>query len=137
MTFDELKKNKPTTSWVEYDEDGEFFTEENISATNKILDTYINNLQKLGENPTEVEVMQVVKEVVININELNIEHDHLIETMEREDLYEFIDTAARIAGLESEEDITEELAGMVKKLHTWHLNLLLHKTLSPYSSIRK
>ena len=26
----------------------------------------------------------------------------------KEDLYEFIDTAARIAGLESEEDITEE-----------------------------
>ncbi len=61
MTFDELKKNKPTTSWVEYDEDGEFFTEENSSATNKVLDTYINNLQQLGENPTEVEVMQVVK----------------------------------------------------------------------------
>ncbi|ARZ61148.1 MULTISPECIES: hypothetical protein [Bacillus] len=108
MTFDELKKSKPTTSWVEYDEDGEFFTEENISATNKVLDTYINNLQQLGENPTEVEVMQVVKEVVININELNVEHDHFIETMEREDLYDFIDTAARIAGLESEEDITEE-----------------------------
>ncbi|EJQ42122.1 MULTISPECIES: hypothetical protein [Bacillus cereus group] len=108
MTFDELKKTKPTTSWVEYDEDGEFFTEENISATNKVLDTYINNLEQLGENPTEVEVMQVVKEVVIKINELNIEHEHFIETMEREDLYDFIDTAARIAGLESEEDITEE-----------------------------
>ncbi|BCC45517.1 hypothetical protein bcgnr5378_15030 [Bacillus cereus] len=108
MTFDELKKSKPTTSWVEYDEDGEFFTEENISATNKVLDTYINNLQQLGENPTEVEVMQVVKEVVIKLNELNIEHDHFIETMEREDLYDFIDTAAQIAGLESDEDITEE-----------------------------
>ncbi|HDR3901189.1 MULTISPECIES: hypothetical protein [Bacillus] len=108
MTFDELKKNKPITSWVEYDEDGEFFTEENISATNTVLDTYINNLQRLGENPTEVEVMQVVKEVVIKLNELNIEHDYFIETMEREDLYEFIDIAARIAGLESEEDITEE-----------------------------
>lgn len=108
MTFDELKKTKPTTSWVEYDEDGEFFTEENINATNKVLDTYINNLQQLGENPTEVEVTQVVKEVVIKLNELNIDHNHFIETMEREDLYDFINTAARIAGLESEEDITEE-----------------------------
>ena len=52
--------------------------------------------------------MQVVKEVVMKLNELNIEHDHFIETMEREDLYDFIDTAARISGLESEEDITEE-----------------------------
>ncbi|PEX36010.1 hypothetical protein COK00_29915 [Bacillus cereus] len=108
MTFDELKKNKTTTSWVEYDEDGEFFTEENISATNNVLDTYINNLQQLGDNPTEVEIMQVVKEVVIKLNELNIEHDYFIETMEREDLYDFIDTAAQVAGLESEEDITEE-----------------------------
>ncbi|MDD1371074.1 hypothetical protein Q9B79_20955 [Bacillus sp. MHSD_36] len=108
MTFDELKKNKPTASWVEYDEDGGFSTEENISATNTTLDTYINNLQQLGENPTEAEVMQVVKEVVMKINELNIEHDHFIEAMEREDPYEFIDAAARIAGLESEEDITEE-----------------------------
>ena len=108
MTFDELKKNKPTASWVEYDEDGEFFTEENISATNTVLDTYINHLEQLGENPNEVEVMQVVKEVVLKLNELNIEHDYFIETMEREALYEFIDAAARIAGLESEEDITEE-----------------------------
>lgn len=103
-----IEKTKPTTSWVEYDEDGEFFTEENINATNKVLDTYINNLQQLGENPTEVEVTQVVKEVVIKLNELNIDHNHFIETMEREDLYDFINTAARIAGLESEEDITEE-----------------------------
>ena len=29
--------------------------------------------------------MQVVKEVVIKINELNIEYDYFIETMERED----------------------------------------------------
>ncbi len=37
-----------------------------------------------------------------------MEHDHFIETMEREFLYDFIDAAARIAGLESDEDITEE-----------------------------
>ncbi|CAH2717048.1 hypothetical protein BACCIP111895_04237 [Neobacillus rhizosphaerae] len=108
MTFEELKKNKPTIQWIEDDEDGEFFTEENISATNVVLDSYINNLEKLGAKPTEAEIMKVVKEVVVRINELNDKYDYFIETMEREDLYEFIDTAAKIAGLESEEDITEE-----------------------------
>ena len=34
-----------------------------------------------------------------------------------EDLYDFINTAARIAGLESEEDITEEWQGMVKAVY--------------------
>jgi hypothetical protein len=108
MTFEELKKNKPTIQWIEYDEDSEFFTEENINATNEVLDTYINNLEKLGTNPPEAEIMKIVKKVVIRINQLNDQYDCFIETMEREDLCEFIEKAARIAGLEFEEDITEE-----------------------------
>ncbi|OAH56643.1 MULTISPECIES: hypothetical protein [Bacillaceae] len=56
MTFDELRKNKPIVQWVEEDEDGDFFTEENISATNKDLDTYIESLKELGDQPTEEEI---------------------------------------------------------------------------------
>jgi DNA-directed RNA polymerase subunit M/transcription elongation factor TFIIS len=107
-TFEELKKNKPTIQWVQNDEDGEFFTKENIDATNEVLDTYIDNLVKLSANSSKVEIMKAVKEVVIKINELNDKYHYFIETIEREDLYEFIDTAAKIAGLESEDDITEE-----------------------------
>lgn len=62
----------------------------------------------MGKNPTEVEIMHVVKEVVLNINELNDEHDYFIETMEREDSMNLSIQQRRIAGLESEEDITEE-----------------------------
>ena len=109
MTFEELKKNKPTLQWIEdNEEDDEYFTEENISAINELLDTFINNLEKLGTKPTETKIMKAVKEVVIRINKLNEKYDDFIATMEREDLCMFIDTAARIAGLECEEDITEE-----------------------------
>ncbi|AMW99055.1 hypothetical protein [Rummeliibacillus stabekisii] len=110
MTFEELRKNKPTTQWLEYEEldNEEIFTEENINATNEVLDIYISDLEKLGNNATEEEIMQVVKEVVIRINKLNEKYDYFIETIEREDLYIFIDSAALIAGLESDEDITEE-----------------------------
>jgi hypothetical protein len=108
MNFEELKNNKPTIHWIENDEEGEFYTEENIIATNKVHDSYIDDLKKLGANPSEAEIIKTVKQVVISINELNDEYDYFIETVEREDLYEFIDTAARIAGLESEEDLTEE-----------------------------
>jgi hypothetical protein len=108
MNFEELKNNKPTIQWIENDEEGEFYTEENIIATNKVHDSYIDDLKKLGANPSEAEIIKTVKQVVISINELNDEYDYFIETVEREDLYEFIDTAARIAGLESEEDLTEE-----------------------------
>lgn len=108
MSFEELRKNKPTIQWVENDEDNEFFNEENINATNEVLDSFINSLEKLGTNPPEAEIMKIVKDVVIKFNELNEQYDYYIETMEREDLCEFIDTAVSIAGLETDDDITEE-----------------------------
>jgi hypothetical protein len=62
----------------------------------------------LQDNPTEEEILECVKSVVISLNELNQKYDDFIETMEREDLFELITEAARISGLESEDDITEE-----------------------------
>jgi len=109
MTFEELTKNKPTLVWKQrMDEDDDLFTDENINATNKVLDSYINSLKVLRDNPTEEEILECVKKVVISLNELNENYDSFIETMEREELYEFITEAARIASFESEEDITEE-----------------------------
>lgn len=109
MTFEELTKNKPTLEWKQrMDEDDDLFTEENINATNEVLDSYLNSLKELKDNPTEEEVLECVKKVVISLNELNENYDYFIETIEREELYDFITEAARIAGLESEEDITED-----------------------------
>jgi hypothetical protein len=109
MTFEELTKNKPTLVWKQrMDEDDDLFTNENINATNEVLDSYINSLKVLRDNPTEEEILKCVKKVVISLNELNENYDYFIETMEREELYEFITEAARIAGFESKEDITEE-----------------------------
>lgn len=109
MIFEELSKNKPTVEWKQrMDEGDDLFTDENINATNEVLNSYINSLRKLGDNTTEEDILEGVKEVVINLNELNEEYDYFIETMEREELCDFIIEAARIAGFESEEDITEE-----------------------------
>ncbi|MFS0879706.1 hypothetical protein [Metabacillus niabensis] len=109
MTFDELSKNKPTLEWKQrMDEDEDLFTNENINATNEILDSYIHSLKELRGNSTKDEVVECVKKVVISLNELNEHYDYFIETMEREELYEFITEAASIAGFESDDDITEE-----------------------------
>ncbi|PFE03695.1 hypothetical protein COE15_16830 [Bacillus cereus] len=43
---------------------------------------------------------ECVEKVVVSLNELNEQYDFFIETLEREELYEFI--------VEVEEDITEE-----------------------------
>lgn len=109
MTFEELTKYKATVEWKQrMDEDDELFSDENINATNMILDTYINKLKELENNSTEEEILECVKKVVISLNELNDNYDYFIETMEREELCEFIIEAATIAGFEAEEDITEE-----------------------------
>ncbi|MCF8888866.1 hypothetical protein ACQKGA_10515 [Priestia megaterium] len=104
----DLKNNKPTLAWQQRMEDDEIFTVENIKATDEILDTYMNRLKDSVDKMSEQDILEYVKEVVIGLNELNEQFDYFIETLEREELCEFIIKAANAAGLETEEDITEE-----------------------------
>ncbi|CAH0296917.1 MULTISPECIES: hypothetical protein [Priestia] len=104
----DLKNNKPTVAWQQRMEDDEIFTVENIKATDEILDTYMNRLKDSVDKMSEQDILEYVKEVVIGLNELNEQFDYFIETLEREELCDFIIKAANAAGLETEEDITEE-----------------------------
>ncbi|PFJ96132.1 hypothetical protein CJ194_04465 [Priestia megaterium] len=104
----DLKNNKPTLAWQQRIEDDEIFTVENIKATDEILDTYMNRLKDSVDKMSEQDILEYVKEVVIGLNELNEQFDYFIEILEREELCEFIIKAANAAGLETEEDITEE-----------------------------
>lgn len=109
MTFEELAQNKPTLEWKQrMDEEDDIFTDENIDATDKVLDSYISSLKELGDTPTEEAILECVKEVVIQLNELNDKYVYFIETMEREELAEFIEEGAKLVGLKPEEDPTEE-----------------------------
>ncbi|KNH16748.1 hypothetical protein ACS78_24720 [Priestia megaterium] len=104
----DLKNNKPTAAWQQRMEDDEIFTAENIKATDEILETYTNRLKGSLDKMSEQDILEYVQEIVIGLNELNEQFDYFIETLEREELYEFIIKAANAAGLETEEDITEE-----------------------------
>ena len=106
--MEELKNNKPTAAWQQRMEDDEIFTAENIKAIDEILETYMNRLKGSVDKMSEQDILEYVKEVVIGLNELNEQFDYFIETLEREELCEFIIKAANAAGLETEEDITEE-----------------------------
>ncbi|ADE68828.1 MULTISPECIES: hypothetical protein [Priestia] len=106
--MEELKNNKLTTAWQQRMEDDEIFTVENIKATDEILDIYMNKLEGSVDKMSEQDILEYVQEIVIGLNELNEQFDYFIETLEREELCEFIIKAANAAGLETEEDITEE-----------------------------
>ena len=79
-----------------------------FKITDEILDTYMNRLEGSLDKMSEQDILEYVQEVVIGLNELNEQFDYFIETLEREELCEFIIKAANAAGLETEEDITEE-----------------------------
>ncbi|NDI35370.1 hypothetical protein [Chengkuizengella sediminis] len=107
--WEQFLKTKPSLIWKErMDEDDDIFTEEILNAVNETLDAYIDCLKRINSNSKEKEIMNCVKKVVLKLNDLDEEYDYFIETMEREELYEFIDKGARIAGLECDGDITEE-----------------------------
>jgi GDP-D-mannose dehydratase len=112
MILQELFQDKPTKLWskrmVEYGDD--MFTEERIQMSEQVLDYFINELITLQGTKDTGQIMKAVEKVVLTFNEMNEEHDYFIETMEREELADFIDKAARLAGLHIKEgeDITEE-----------------------------
>lgn len=108
MDFEQLDEEMPTIQWRSRMLEGdEIFTEESIANSEKALQNFVKGIVSL-DKPTEVEILEKVREVVIKFNELNEKFDYYIETMEREELYEFIDKLARKAGLNTNEDITEE-----------------------------
>ncbi|MDN7229435.1 hypothetical protein QWY15_19440 [Planococcus sp. N064] len=98
----------PTQEWKNRMDDGDDqFSTESIAAAEKVLQSYIDGISRLQE-PTEEELMKKVKEVVLRLNAVNEEYDFFIETLEREELCEFILEHAKKAGMVADEDITEE-----------------------------
>lgn len=102
------EQSLPTQEWRARMDDGDDqFTEENIAATEAVLQMYVDGLTHIQE-PTDDELIGKVKEVVLQLNDMNEEYDFFIETLEREELHDFIMGKAHLAGLKTDEDITEE-----------------------------
>ncbi|MDT9722821.1 hypothetical protein QVE09_28400 [Paenibacillus sp. ClWae2A] len=112
MTLQNLFHEKPTKLWNErmVKHGDELFTEERLLMSDQALDTYLHQLIALQETKDSERMMKAVEEVVVRFNEMNEANGYFIETMEREELADFIDKAARLAGLDiqEDEDITEE-----------------------------
>jgi GTP1/Obg family GTP-binding protein len=109
MKLEGLKHQFPTKLWrermIEFDDQ---FNEACIKDSERILNQYVDELIQVANQ--EKKIMDAVRKVVVRFNDINDLHDYFIETMEREELYDFIDEAARLSGLKvvDDEDITEE-----------------------------
>ncbi len=85
------------------------FTANDVEECKEILFNYVDALAEL-EDPTDDEILAEVETAVVALNELNENADYtLIETVEREAIWEIIQDAAVECGLEEEyDDVTEE-----------------------------
>lgn len=108
LMLEKMKKEKPTEHWKQNMKHGdEHYTDEIIEQSEKALDIFIDGLTSLGEKANEQTIMECVKSVVIRFNELD-ENYYFIETLEREEIFDFIVKAVTLAGIEVKGDITEE-----------------------------
>jgi len=85
------------------------YTQDDIDRCAAIVDHYLITLSRIrGEDRSEA-ILEATKDAVLELNTLNDNCDgHLIETDQRETLCELFITAAQDAGLDVDEDITEE-----------------------------
>ncbi|MDQ1813193.1 hypothetical protein RBA41_07750 [Massilia sp. CCM 9210] len=72
-----------------------------------ILDTYAAAVEKLPQPAAPAAIMKEVERVVLALNAFD-ERCSVIETEERESLCDIIYLVAKDAGLEADEDITEQ-----------------------------
>nr|WP_233569573.1 hypothetical protein [Planomicrobium sp. Y74] len=108
QNYNQEEQPLPTQEWRMRMEDGDDeFTEESIAETETVLQDFLATLAHL-QAPSEKKIIKKVKEVVLRLNVLNEKYDFFIETLEREELHDFIMEKAQQAGLETDEDITEE-----------------------------
>ena len=84
------------------------YTKRDVNACSEIVDTYIQSVVN-EETLNKAVIMDAIQNTVERLNALNESCDGcLIETDQREDLCELILVAAKKAGLETDDDVTEE-----------------------------
>lgn len=86
----------------------EGYTQAHIDRCQALIHTYLEALDEL-EEPSDEAIMAQVEILVLALNDLNEETDYaMIETVEREAIWEVIQESAVAAGLQDvPEDVTE------------------------------
>ena len=105
-----LKASMPTKEWKRRMKQGDtIFTERNISATETALSEFLEQLSLATTEGKADKVHAAVKKVVLAFNKLNVKYG-FIDTMEREELVEYIQSAVGQTGFVVEKglDLTEE-----------------------------
>jgi len=101
----------PTVEWKRRKDEGDdLFTKDGIADVEGLLKEYVVNLANLTSKKKATNIYNSAKKVVTSLNKINAKNNGFVETMEREELCEFINTVIRVTGFEVDKDVdlTEE-----------------------------
>ncbi|WP_298507162.1 hypothetical protein [uncultured Maribacter sp.] len=105
-----FKSKLPTIEWTKRKLEGDdIFTNESINIIEKLLIDYINQLIKLTSKKNATTIYNSVKKITTSINKAN-DKLQIIDTLEREEICDFINQIVRKTGLniDSTIDLTED-----------------------------
>jgi predicted DNA-binding protein YlxM (UPF0122 family) len=107
----ELRRVYPTFEWQKRLNQGDtVFNNANIEYTSKILSEFIDDLTVAVSKISSRSVYSATKKAIKSLNTTNKKLDYFIDTLEREELCNFINKAILATGFELKKghDITEE-----------------------------
>ena len=107
--YKEQTKETVVDPMIEFIEEwgAEGYTREDVSECERLMYRYLDALAALSEISDDA-IMEQVKILVLALNELNEETD-MIETVEREAIWEIVQASAVDCGLQNiPDDVTEE-----------------------------
>lgn len=97
----QFKNSKPTLDWIDRMWEGDTgFTPDSIRQIEPVLDNYILELIRLKPN-TEEDLMKIVKKCYDGLNIVSDSYPGMIETLEREELVDFVEFGAKFTGIDT------------------------------------
>jgi len=107
----EYSKKLPTIEWKKRKDEGdEIFTDKAISDAENILTNYLESIAEFTKAKKASNIYNSIKKVVSALNKINDKNNGFIDTMEREELCDFINAIVRMTGLKIDAsiDLTEQ-----------------------------
>ena len=105
-----LTEALPTQAWKARMKEGDNnFTEKNIQASEIILKEFVDSILNAATEKKANKIMTAVKKAVVAFNKLKDKNDDFIDTMEREELVDFMIKTVELTGFKvNGADLTEE-----------------------------
>lgn len=109
--IEQLQSKSPAHAWRKRMKKGDnIFTEKNIADTGNALNKFLDSIITAAGQKKANGIYAAVKKLVLSMNKLNEKYEGFIETLEREELVDYINKAVKLTGftIDKEVDVTEE-----------------------------